>query len=418
MPGIDFTNDPLLQGRLHSYLDTQLRRIGPNFAELPINRPLNPVSNNRRDGFAKATINPGRVSYFPSALGGTHPAHQPKAPDAFRSHAEKVDGHKIRARSRSFTDYFSQATLFWNSMADWEKDHIVAGFAFELNQCETKAVPQAVMANLLVHIHPDLAARVAEETGLDIAECRRVAPAPVVTEIADPAEMPSGRLKVAASPALSMDRVLPGIKGRKVAILAGEGVDGEQLGTLRSELEARGAVIEVIAARGGTITCSLGRAVKVDRPAANAPSVIYDAVAVPGGASAAKLARTGLALAFCGRSLQARQASGVPGRGRGDDRRRTSPGPRRGRARPGRIDGLGRSRGGGPRVGTGEAPLPRSRHRGRGGLTGTPRPGGLPRGGPPAFDAGPGAPSIASRRIRPSSGPRACARLPCRTSRS
>ncbi len=162
VPGIDFTNDPLLQGRLHSYLDTQLRRIGPNFAELPINRPLNPVSNNRRDGFARATINPGRVSYFPSALGGTHPAHQPEAADAFRSHAEKVDGHKIRARSTSFTDYFSQATLFWNSMAAWEQDHIVAGFAFELNQCETKAVPRAVMANILVNIHPNLAGRVAE----------------------------------------------------------------------------------------------------------------------------------------------------------------------------------------------------------------------------------------------------------------
>ncbi|RYB02510.1 catalase [Lichenibacterium ramalinae] len=298
VPGIDFTNDPLLQGRLHSYLDTQLRRIGPNFAELPINRPLNPVSNNRRDGFAKATIHPGRVSYFPSALGGTHPAHQPKAPDAFRSYAEKVDGHKIRARSTSFTDYFSQATMFWNSMASWEKDHIVAGFAFELNQCETKAVPKAVMANLLVNIHPDLAARVAEETGLDIAECQRVAPKPVVTETAAPAEMPSGRLKVAASPALSMDKVTKGIKGRKIAVLAGEGVDGAQLGTLRSALEARGAIIEVIANRGGTITCSLGKSVKVDRPAANAPSVIYDAVVVPGGASAPKLAGTGLALAF------------------------------------------------------------------------------------------------------------------------
>ena len=298
VPGIDFTNDPMLQGRLFSYLDTQLRRIGPNFAELPINRPLNPVSNNRRDGFAKNTIHKGRVSYFPSALAGVHPMHQPEAVDAFRSYAEKVDGHKIRARSKSFTDYFTQATMFYNSLADWEKQHIVEAFSFELNQCETKAVPKAVMANILVNIDADLAAQVAEKTGLDIEECKRVAPKPVVTATAETRDMPKGRLKVSASPALSMDKVTKGIKGRRIAVLAGEGVDGTQLDALRSGLEAKGAIIEIIAAHGGTITCSLGKTVKVDRPAVNAPSVIYDAVAVPGGASAAKLAKTGLALAF------------------------------------------------------------------------------------------------------------------------
>ncbi len=298
VPGIDFTNDPMLQGRLHSYLDTQLRRIGPNFAELPINRPINPVSNNRRDGFAKNTIHKGRVAYFPSALDGVHPMHQPDAVDAFRSYAEKVDGHKIRARSSSFTDYFTQATMFFNSLAEWEQKHLIAAIAFELNQCETKAVPKAVMANILVNIDPKLAAGVAEQTGLDIEECKRVAPKPVVTAIAETQDMPKGRLTVKTSPALSMDKVTKGIKGRKIAVLAGEGVDGQHLGALRSELEAQGAIIEVIAAHGGTITCSLGKAVKVDRPAVNAPSVIYDAVAVPGGKSAAKLAKTGLALAF------------------------------------------------------------------------------------------------------------------------
>ncbi len=419
VPGIDFTNDPLLQGRLHSYLDTQLRRIGPNFAELPINRPLNPVSNGRRDGFAKATINKGRVAYFPSALGGTHPAHQPQAVDAFRSSRREgrrpQDPRAVEELHRLFLP--GHAVLELDGGLG-EEHHIVAGFAFELNQCETKAVPQAVMANLLVHIHPDLAARVAEETGLDIAECRRVAPAPVVTEIADPAEMPSGRLKVAASPALSMDRVLPGIKGRKVAILAGEGVDGEQLGTLRSELEARGAVIEVIAARGGTITCSLGRAVKVDRPAANAPSVIYDAVAVPGGASAAKLARTGLALAFVaeafkhgkplvflgeGAALIAAAHLPVPAAGAPDQG--VSTGSPRPRWRPSCRDWRSTA-----------SPIATSRPwRPEGQALTSGRP---PRGGPPAFDGGSGAPPIASRPIRRSSGPRACARLPCRISRS
>lgn len=298
VPGIDFTNDPLLQGRLFSYLDTQLRRVGPNFAELPINRPINRVSNNQRDAFSRQTINKGRVAYFPNALAGGCPMHQPAAVDAFRSYAEKVDGAKIRARSNSFTDFFSQATLFWNSMSDWEKEHIVEAFSFELNNCETKAVRQAVMANILVNIDPNLAARVADKTGLDIDECKRVAPKPVVTEVADPSAMPSGKKSVKASPALSMDKTTKGIKGRKIGVLAGEGVDGGQLGTLKSGLQAEGAVVEVIAEHGGTITCSLGKSVPVDRPSPNAPSVIYDAVVVPGGASAGKLAKTGLALAF------------------------------------------------------------------------------------------------------------------------
>src|SRR5271170_343851 len=138
VPGIDFTNDPLLQGRLFSYIDTQLRRVGPNFAELPINRPLAPVHNNQRDGMARATINQGRVSYFPNRLGGGCPMHSPEAIDAFVSYGEKIDGAKIRTRSESFSDHFSQATQFWNSMSDWERQHIAEAFAFELNQVESE----------------------------------------------------------------------------------------------------------------------------------------------------------------------------------------------------------------------------------------------------------------------------------------
>src|SRR5580700_8564901 len=142
VPGIDFTNDPLLQGRLFSYIDTQLRRVGPNFAELPINRPLVPVHNNQRDGMARTVINKGRVAYVPNRLGGGCPMHSPKAADAFVSYAEKVDGAKIRIRSDSFSDHFSQATQFWNSMSDWEQAHIAEAFAFELNQVESEEVRQ------------------------------------------------------------------------------------------------------------------------------------------------------------------------------------------------------------------------------------------------------------------------------------
>ena len=169
VPGIDFTNDPLLQGRLFSYIDTQLRRVGPNFAELPINRPLDPVHNNQRDAMARTAINKGRVSYFPNRLGGGCPMHSPEAADAFVSYAEKIDGAKIRARSDSFSDHFSQATQFWNSMSDWEQEHIAAAFAFELNQVESEEVRHHVMNELLVNIADALAEAVSAQTGIKIA---------------------------------------------------------------------------------------------------------------------------------------------------------------------------------------------------------------------------------------------------------
>ena len=125
-----------------------------------------------------------------------------------------------------------------------------------------------------------------------------MAPYPVVTEIADPASMPTGKLKAKSSPALSMNKPASGIKGRKIAVLAGEGADGNQLAAVKSALGEQGAIVEIIAERGGTFTCSLGKSVDVTRAAPNAPSVIYDAVVIPGGKSAAKLASTGLSLAF------------------------------------------------------------------------------------------------------------------------
>ncbi|ODA66437.1 Catalase HPII [Methyloligella halotolerans] len=168
VPGIDFTNDPLLQGRLFSYLDTQLKRIGPNFAELPINRPLNEVRNNERDAQMRIQINKGRVSYFPNSLDGGCPMHQPEAVQAFRSYAEKMEGEKVRERSDSFADYFSQARLFWNSMADWEKEHIVNAISFELNNCTSDMVRGRVLNELLVNIHEDLAEGVSEQIGIAV----------------------------------------------------------------------------------------------------------------------------------------------------------------------------------------------------------------------------------------------------------
>ena len=296
VPGIDFTNDPLLQGRLFSYTDTQLRRVGPNFAELPINRPLAPVHNNQRDAMARTVVNKGRVSYFPNRLGGGCPMHSPEAADAFVSHAEKVDGAKIRQRSPSFADHFSQATMFWNSMSAWEREHIAEAFSFELNQVENEAVRHHVMNELLINIAQPLAEAVSDQTGIAIAAIGTAKnPTPSAPTPAGPLRRDAKDL---ASPALSMDKPAKNIKGRRIAILGGDGLDAAHLKAVKAALKAEEAVGELIAAHAGTVEDSKGKAQKVNRAAPNAPSVIYDAVVVLGGSSAAELAKSGLAVHF------------------------------------------------------------------------------------------------------------------------
>jgi catalase len=296
VPGIDFTNDPLLQGRLFSYIDTQLRRVGPNFAELPINKSLAPVHNNQRDAMGRSVIDQGRVAYFPNRLGGGCPMHSPAAADAFVSYAERIDGAKIRARSDSFADHFSQATQFWNSMSDWEKVHIADAFSFELNQVDNEEVRHHVMNELLVNIADALAQAVSAQTGI------KIAPVGTPENPTPSAPSPSGPLRPGAknlsSAALSQDKVGNTIKGRKIAILGGDGVDAKQLKAVEAALKAKGAIGELIAAHAGTITDSAGKPQKVGRAAPNAPSVVYDAAIVLGGASAAELAKSGLAIHF------------------------------------------------------------------------------------------------------------------------
>jgi catalase len=285
IPGIDFTNDPLLQGRLFSYIDTQLRRVGPNFHELPINRSLRPVDNNQRDGFARMTINKGKVSYFPNSLGGGCPMHSPSAAAAFRSvQSKESPGPKVRERSPSFADHFSQATQFWNSMSDWEKDHIAAAFAFELNQVVDEAVRGRTMNEILVNVHRDLADMVSRATGI------AVAPAGTPEEPTPSAPTPSGPLNKNAarlkSPALSMDKPPPTIAGRKVAILLADGADADEVEAALVALAEAGLVPETIGPTAGAVQAS-GKPVKVNRAAANAPSVVYDAVLVPAGVAGA-----------------------------------------------------------------------------------------------------------------------------------
>ncbi|GHC67786.1 catalase [Streptomyces cinnamoneus] len=269
VPGIDFTNDPLLQGRNFSYLDTQLIRLGgPNFSQLPVNRPVADVHHNHRDGFGQQVIHPG-TNYFPNSLGGGCPAHAGAGGGAgvFRHYAERVDGEKIRVRSESFQDHYSQAALFWNSMADWERRHIVEAFRFELGKVGSVAVRERMVGNL-AHVNADLAAMVAEGVG-----------------VAAPPSVPG--VNTASSPALSQENLHgEGIRTRKVAVLVADGTDAGQVDAVRERLTAQGAIVEVLAALDGSVRSADGGSLTVDRALPTMASVLYDAVLVPDGKEA------------------------------------------------------------------------------------------------------------------------------------
>jgi catalase len=286
VPGIDFTSDPLLQGRLFSYTDTQLIRLGgPNFHEIPINRPLAPLHNHQRDGYMRQTINRGRVSYEPNSLGGGCPMQAKADLGGFVSYAEKLEGHKVRARSASFFDHFSQAALFWNSQSAPEKEHLVQALCFELGKVEVPEVRKR-MVGMLAHVDDTLAKRVAQGLGLSVptkldkplnmsvpadGDVERFQPKPV--------KKPIGR-----SAALSMaNTVKDSIKTRRVAILAADGVGDTELSTLQQALTAAGAQAKIIAPRLGSLKSANGAEVNIDFSLLTAGSVLFDAVYVPGG---------------------------------------------------------------------------------------------------------------------------------------
>ncbi|HKG04917.1 MAG TPA: catalase HPII [Pedobacter sp.] len=286
VPGIDFTNDPLMQGRLFSYTDTQLIRLGgPNFHEIPINRPVVPVHNNQRDGFMRQTINRGKSSYGPNSLGNNDPVQVKEADGGFTSYEERIDARKIRARSDSFLDHFSQATLFFNSQSEPEKNHIIDALTFELGKVKEVAIRERMMG-LLFQIDVVLAGKVAYGLGIELP---KNIPFPVNGSIpADgkPEDYQSRNVisKLKASAALSMaNTVKDTIKSRKIAILAADGVDGAAVAAVKTALEKEGAITEVIAPRLGFIVAAGKDKIAVDQSFLTAASVLFDAVYVPGG---------------------------------------------------------------------------------------------------------------------------------------
>lgn len=286
VPGIDFTNDPLLQGRLFSYTDTQLIRLGgPNFHEIPINRPVVPVYNNQRDGYMRQIINKGKTSYNPNSLGGGCPFMAGKMQGGFTSYPERIEAHKIRERSRSFFDHFSQARLFYNSQSEPEKNHIIDAFSFELGKVQSVPVRER-MLRILAQVDGGLAAQIAYALRLHIPKNSEELLNKSVPADADPAAYQPVNIEssLSASAALSMTNTIKGsIQTRQIAILAADGVDGEALNTVKKALLAAGAVVEVIAPRQGYVIAENEEQIAVDKSFLTGASVFYDAVYVPAG---------------------------------------------------------------------------------------------------------------------------------------
>jgi catalase len=298
VPGIDFSNDPLLQGRNFSYNDTQLSRLGsPNFHEIPINRPVCPFSNNQRDAHMRTTINKGRVSYAPSSLDG-HSLEEVGPKPGFVSYPQVVSGPKIRERSPSFEDHYGQATLFWNSQTPVEKHHIVKALQFELSKVETRKVRQLILEHL-EKINDVLADQVAKGIGekggatppkLKSDTSKGTSDFPAELALLEGAITPttaSGGLQ--KTKGLSMEQDQPKLaKGRKVAILVADGVAVAEVEAMQSALKKENVLSEIVAPHIGEIV-GIGSATEATKTFANSSSVLFDAVYVPGGAESIEM---------------------------------------------------------------------------------------------------------------------------------
>ncbi|ALN88844.1 catalase family protein [Lysobacter capsici] len=265
LPGMDFSNDPLLQGRLFSYLDTQLSRLGsPNFHQLPINAPKCPFANQQRDGHMQMQVPKGRVNYEPSSLDPTSPR---ETPAGFRSAAVAGDdGVKSRIRAESFADHYSQARLFYRSQTVPEQAHMASALVFELSKVGTAHVREAIVGHLR-HIDADLAKRVADGLGLE-----RLPPAPPAA--VEPVDMPP-------SPMLQLiGKMKDTLAGRCVGILIDEGSDAATLKALRKAVEAAGARVKIVAPKLGGAKLSDGKQQPADGQLAGTPSLVFDAVAL------------------------------------------------------------------------------------------------------------------------------------------
>jgi catalase len=266
VPGIDLTNDPLLQGRLFSYIDTQLTRLGgPNFTQIPINRPLVEVANNTQDGFMRQTNMKGRVNYFPSSLGGVKTTPQGK--DGYHHFSEKMEGIKLRERSATFSDHYSQAALFYHSMTEVEKEHIISAACFELGKVEAKHVRQQMVDNFM-QVDEEFARKIAEKIGV---EAKKPAKKPSLKG----ARKDKFLSQVGNQPTSAM--------GRKLAFLLAEGFSYAEYEALMKELEKAKAQLTPISFKLGMIKSMEGKEVEVTKTFLTTAPYLFDGLFVASG---------------------------------------------------------------------------------------------------------------------------------------
>jgi catalase len=282
VPGIDFSNDPLMQGRLFSYLDTQLKRLGgPNFHQIPINAPKCPFANFQRDGHMQMQVPAGRVNYEPNSLA---PEGARETPKGFRSFEETMDGKKLRIRPESFADHYSQARLFFRSQQAPEQNHIVAALIFELSKVETPAIRERVVSHLM-NIDDSLASKVALGLGLRGVQAIKAAVTPTDMDV---------------SPALSiLAKAKPTLEGRCIGLLVTDGAPVALVNAVVKAARAAGAKVKVVAEKIAGTELSDGKLLSADQRVEGGPSTLFDHVAIlASDEGAARLAGIGAAQDF------------------------------------------------------------------------------------------------------------------------
>jgi catalase len=265
VPGIDFSNDPLLQGRLFSYLDTQLSRLGsPNFHQIPVNAPQCPFANHQRDGHMQMAQATGRVAYEPNTLATDSPSEQ--STTGFCSAMVDETGAKGRIRSERFSDHYSQARQFYLSQSTYEQSHMASALVFELSKVEHPHIREAMVGHLR-HVEEDLAQRVA--SGLGMSELAR---APILAAPVQELEL---------SPALQLiGKMKDTLEGRSIGVLVADGSEAVLIDVIRKAVTKAGAHVKMVASKIGNVTLADGSLLKIDGQLAGTPSVLFDAVAL------------------------------------------------------------------------------------------------------------------------------------------
>ncbi|AQZ81416.1 catalase HPII [Acinetobacter calcoaceticus] len=271
VPGIDFTNDPLLQARLFSYTDTQLSRLGgPNFHQIPINKPVCPFHNNQRDGIHQHTIHKGQASYQPNSIDGNWPVETPPAAEngGFESYYERVSGQKIRERSESFSDHFSQPRLYYKSLAPHEQKHVVDAYTFELSKVKRKHIRERQVQQILANIDLDLARQVGANLGIEVPD--------LSLDFKPQSVEKSAKLSMLAFPPAD-------IQGRKIAVLIHNLVKSDALETIKNWAIKEGAVVHLLAPSLAPVKDHQDKVIAADGMQMAEPSIAYDAVVIPDG---------------------------------------------------------------------------------------------------------------------------------------